>query len=206
MVQVLGEKWTTALLPMTISEACVKGAFYKIASGRATVATDTDIPAYVACDGADASTLDKFYHFIDITNEICRVPLSDVAADCFNVVTTSDGAADGTTLVDTDRTEIDDYWNGTFVYCHELGEYAYCSDFDAASDTATFSPGFSKQIKSGYHYSCTVQAVGVTSADISNDGLYVVNEDTTGGQLEILEVHLDVVGDEHVIARARSEA
>jgi len=206
MVQVLGEKWTTALLPMTISEACVKGAFYKIASGRATVATDTDIPAYVACDGADASTLDKFYHFIDITNEICRVPLSDVAADCFNVVTTSDGAADGTTLVDTKRTEADHTFEGTYLYCHELGEYRYVSHLEAATDTITVTPAFSAQVKSGYHYSITMQAVGVTSADISNDGLYVVNEDTTGGQLEILEVHLDVVGDEHVIARARSEA
>jgi len=81
-------------------------------------------------------------------------------------VTTSDGAAGGTTMIDTVLTEADDFWNGAGVvitdpYVGTFGEQQFVDDFVAASDTLEFdvtqpphavTSGFSDMIASGTKY------------------------------------------------------
>ena len=69
---------------------------------------------------------------------------------------TSNGAADGTTIINTAHTQGNDYWNQHIVEMVTgtcAGETSVISDFTAASDTITLTgAGFSAQIDSGDTY------------------------------------------------------
>jgi hypothetical protein len=69
---------------------------------------------------------------------------------------TSNGAGDGTTIINTTHTQADDYWNGTKVKMLTgtcAGEECYVSDFTAGTDTLTLAgTGFTDQIDSGDTY------------------------------------------------------
>jgi hypothetical protein len=75
--------------------------------------------------------------------------------------TTSVGTT--TTFVDTGRTEIDDTWNGQWVQFTsgtEANRVRLITDFDAATDTATFAPAVSAAVASGVTYEI-IPAAGV---------------------------------------------
>ncbi len=80
----------------------------------------------------------------------------DISKECIQSVvsaTTSLGLA--TTLIDTARTEGDDYWNNMTVLIlggEYKGQSRRISDFDAATDTITVSPAFNGAIASGVRY------------------------------------------------------
>lgn len=69
---------------------------------------------------------------------------------------TSNGAADGTTIINTAHTQADDYWNTAVVEMLTgtcAGEKAVVSDFTASSDTLTLTgAGFSAQIDAADTY------------------------------------------------------
>lgn len=69
---------------------------------------------------------------------------------------TSDGAADGTTIVNTAHTQGDDYWNGRYVKMltgTAAGEICLILDFANAGDTITlYGAGFNSQILTGDTY------------------------------------------------------
>lgn len=63
------------------------------------------------------------------------------------------------TIVDTARTEADDYWNNCWAYISDTtddqapkGEESLVSDFAAATDTLTLSPGLTAAVGSGDTY------------------------------------------------------
>lgn len=95
-------------------------------------------------------------------------------------VTTSDGAAGGTTLVDSARTEANDYWNGGFATITGydtayLSRNSYCetqqvTDFVSSGGTIT-TDAFPSIIKSGVTYHIVV-GTGIVATDvISHDVL-----------------------------------
>lgn len=72
---------------------------------------------------------------------------------------TSDGASDGTTIINTVHDEADDFWNGALVTLideeHNELESRYVTDFTASSDTLTFATAFTSQILDGVRYQIT---------------------------------------------------
>jgi hypothetical protein len=89
-----------------------------------------------------------------------------------NVSTTSDGAADGTTVISTSLTEADDFWNGGYCTIRGLDtsnasrasywETQPITDFASGTLTVTAFPG---QIKSG----CTIHVcvgTGITAENV----------------------------------------
>lgn len=72
---------------------------------------------------------------------------------------TSNGAADGTTIINTVHSQANDYWNGRTVKMLTgtcAGETCLISDFDNGTDTITLTGvGFSDQIDSGDTYQIT---------------------------------------------------
>ncbi len=102
----------------------------------------------------------------------------DTIKECTQAVvsaTTSLGLA--TTLVDTARTESNDYWNNMTVLIlggAYKGQSRRISDFDLATNTITVSPAFNGAIASGVRYAILPDvATGATStltqADILSD-------------------------------------
>jgi hypothetical protein len=65
--------------------------------------------------------------------------------------TTNDGAVDGSTMIDTVRTEANDYFNGMFMWL-ENGEFRTVTDWDLASHTFTFASPFEEQVLTGVDY------------------------------------------------------
>jgi len=68
---------------------------------------------------------------------------------------TGNGAADGTTVVDSARTEGNDFWNGQTLLILSgsySGQARRIVDFTAVSDTFTVYPAFSGQIVTGVNY------------------------------------------------------
>lgn len=82
----------------------------------------------------------------------------------------SDGAADGTTLVDSDRgADADDYWNGALLTLIDeefnVLESRYVTDFTTSTGTFTFGTAFSYQILDGTRYH-VCHFTGITTGDI----------------------------------------
>lgn len=74
--------------------------------------------------------------------------------------TTADGALDGSTVVDTNRTEDDDFFNNMLLKITSgaaLGESQYVSDWVKSTGTFTMASPFSTQILSGVTYEVGVQ-------------------------------------------------
>lgn len=67
--------------------------------------------------------------------------------------TTGNGASDGSTVISTNLTELDDHWNGCLVSCLDgsfEGSERIVEDFTASSDTLTFTNNvFPGQVLSG---------------------------------------------------------
>ncbi len=113
---------------------------------------------------------------IDVTKECTQSAVS---------ATTSDGLANGTTLIDTTRTEAIDFWNDMIllilggVY---KGQARRISDFDFATNTLTVSPGFGGKIVSGVRYAILPQtSTGISQADITtikNNSIATVSDGT----------------------------
>ncbi len=104
----------------------------------------------------------------------------DITKECIQSIvsaTTSDGNANGTTLIDTARIEGDDYWNNMTLLIlggAYKGQSRRISDFDFATTTLTVSPAFSGKIVLGVRYAILPDvATGATStltqADILSD-------------------------------------
>ena len=84
-----------------------------------------------------------------------RMELIDISLRSVISATTSNGNVGGTTLIDTARTEGNDYWNNLTLLIlggSYKGQSRKITDFDAASDTLTVSPAFNGQILSGVMY------------------------------------------------------
>jgi hypothetical protein len=81
----------------------------------------------------------------------------------------SNGAGDGTTIINTAHTQADDYWNGHLIEVLTgtcAGETCRVSNFDAASDTLTLTGvGFSAQIDAGDTYQCGAVGCGIVMED-----------------------------------------
>lgn len=108
--------------------------------------------------------------------------LTDVAVDdCDEIAigtggiggTADSGNVGGTTTVDIERTEADDYWNGatiTYVTGLNIGETRAIADFDATLDTITHA-AFANQVIAGDQYKLSARPASTT----------LVSETVTGG-------------------------
>jgi|GEM_PF-738108 len=98
--------------------------------------------------------------------------------------TADSGNVGGTTTVDTERTEIDDYWNSatiTYVTGSNMGVTRAITDFDAVADTITHT-AFANQVVAGDQYKLSARPVSTA----------LESEITTGGGAR--RTAADVVG------------
>jgi len=98
------------------------------------------------------------------------------------------GSGTTTTIVDTSLTEIDDYWNGAmilFTNGDHIDMARNVTDFDAATDTLTFTPalpanvvnGDAYRLFPGWGFAATRAEVATTLTDIHLDHLLAVDYD-----------------------------
>lgn len=100
---------------------------------------------------------------IDTTKECIQSTISG---------TTSDGLVNGTTLIDTARTEASDFWNNMTLLIlggAYKGQARKISDFDFATNTLTVAPGFGGKILSGVKYAILPYISSLSQADILSD-------------------------------------
>jgi hypothetical protein len=84
--------------------------------------------------------------------------------------TTANGAADGTTIIDTTRTEANDFWNGMTI---QIASGTYnkqprtIKDYDLATGTFTITPAFGGQILADVDYR-------IVTASLYQPGIQIV--------------------------------
>lgn len=130
---------------------------------------------------------DSHQRKIDITKDSVQSAIS---------ATTSAGNVGGTTLIDTARTEGNDYWNNLSVLllggvCK--GQVRRISDFDAATDTITVSPAFTAQIATSVKYEIIPTGSGTSTlvqADILSDATPFA-----GADISIIKADTQVIED-----------
>lgn len=130
---------------------------------------------------------DQHQRKIDITKDSVQSAIS---------ATTSAGNVGGTTLIDTARTEGNDYWNNLSVLllggvCK--GQVRRISDFDAATDTITVSPAFTAQIATSVKYEIIPTGSGTSTlvqADILSDATPFA-----GADISIIKADTQVIED-----------
>lgn len=111
--------------------------------------------------------------------------------------TTSDGAGDGTTLIDTVLTQGNDYWNNMAVVIlsgSSIGQVRRISDFTAASDTILVDTAFASQIASGTKYNIIGQYLSSssTSATVTTGTYTHANNTTENDALTITAATQDI--------------
>jgi len=102
---------------------------------------------------------------------------------------TGNGAADGTTIVNTAHTQTNDYWNGRLVKMLTgtcAGEEVVISDFDAGTDTITLAGvGFSAQIDAADTYIITdwqeTEDGNTTTPSVTSDDWLTLTVSASGG-------------------------
>lgn len=119
-----------------------------------SVATLMDFPIWIALygEGTGSETGGIYFNRQRVIDTEDR-KIVDLDHDATSGTTTSSGSS--TTLVDTARTEANDYWNGKSVTILSgacAGETRTVLDFDSATDTVTVSSAFSATIASGVSY------------------------------------------------------
>jgi hypothetical protein len=109
---------------------------------------------------------------------------------------TSNGAADGTTIINTSHTQANDYWNGYTVKMLTgtcAGETCVVDDFDAATDKLILAGvGFSAQIDTGDTYTFLFVDTTDYTVDLANGAVTAIaGQDMFNLETYLIDYHFN---------------